>query len=126
MRDLGRWQPDWVFVSTQHQRIALVDLCRSADGLLDQLTAAGARKQHKYSPLVEALVHYTDNGWVVHVFPWVVGIRGLINPRHINALLEFLGIQRRHWQTAAEKSVLASVRALYYMHKVRFGGSAAQ
>ena len=60
MLDLGRWQPDWVFVSTQHQRIALVDLCRSADGLLDQLRAAGTRKQHKYSPLVEAL---TVPGW---------------------------------------------------------------
>ena len=37
--------------------------------------------------------------------------------------MDFLEIQRRHWQTAAEKSVLASVRALYYIHKVRFGGS---
>ena len=60
---------------------------------------------------------------MVHVFPWVVGIRGLIDPRHINALLEFLAIHTRHWQTAAEKTVLASVRALYFMHQVRFGGS---
>jgi hypothetical protein len=58
-------------------------------------TAAGARKQHKYSPLVEALTFYSDNGWVVNVFPWVVGIRGLIDPRHINALLKFLAIHRR-------------------------------
>ena len=123
MRDLGRWQPDWVFVSAQYKRIALVDLCRSANGLSNQLTAAGSRKQLKFSPLVEALSHYLDNGWVVHVFPWVVGIRGLIDPRHINALLEFLAIHKRHWQTAAEKTVLASVRALYFMHQVRFGGS---
>jgi hypothetical protein len=41
MLDLGRWQQDWVFVSAQHKRIALVSLCRSADGLPDQLTAAG-------------------------------------------------------------------------------------
>jgi hypothetical protein len=60
---------------------------------------------------------------VVHVFPWVVGIRGLIDPRHINALLEFLEIHKRHRQTAAEKTVLASVRALYFMHQVHFGGS---
>jgi hypothetical protein len=123
MRDLGRWQLDWVFVSAQHKGLALVDLCRSADDLPDQLTAAGARKQRKYSPLVEALSHYSDNGWVVHTFPWVVGVRGLIDPRHINALLEFLAIHKRHWQTAAEKTVLASVRALYFMHRVRFGGS---
>jgi hypothetical protein len=62
-----------------------VDLCRSADGLPDQLIlsssriqqlpdqltatdglpgqlmAAGARKRHKHIPLVEALAHYTDN-----------------------------------------------------------------
>jgi hypothetical protein len=70
MLDLGRWQPDWVFVSAQHKRIALVDLCRSANGPPDQLTAAGTRKQQKYNMLVEALTYYVDNGWVVHVFPW--------------------------------------------------------
>jgi hypothetical protein len=49
-------------VSAQHKRIALVDRCRSADGLPDQLTAAGTRKQQKYNILVEALQYYSDNG----------------------------------------------------------------
>jgi hypothetical protein len=91
----------------------------------NQLTAAGTRKQQKYNLLVEALTHYVDNEWVVHVFPWVIGIRGLLDPRHINALLEFLEIMihKIHWQTAAEKTVLASVRALHFMHRVRYGGS---
>jgi hypothetical protein len=56
-------------------------------------------------------------------FPWVVGIRGLLDPRHINALLEFLEIQKRHWQAGAVSSVLAFVRALHFMHRVRYVGS---
>jgi hypothetical protein len=123
MLDLGWWQPDWVFVSAQHKKIALVDLCRSADGLPNQLTAASTRKQQKYYILVEAMTHCVENGWVVHVFPWVVGIRLLLDPRHINALLEFLEIHKRHWQTAAEKTVLALVCEFYFMHRVRYGGS---
>jgi hypothetical protein len=79
MRDLGRWQPDWVFVSSQHKRIALVDLCRSADGLPNQVTTAGTWKQYKNSPLLKALIYYSDNGWVAHIFPWVVGMRDLID-----------------------------------------------
>ena len=52
----------------------------------------------------------------------MVGIRGTIDPKHIQSLLKFLGIQRKHWQAAVEKTVLASVRAFYFLHTVRFGG----
>ena len=87
-----------------------------------QLTAAAVRKQDGYSPLLAALVHYTDRGWTAHVFPWVVGVRGLINPSHIYALLEFLEILSKCRKLAVEQTVLASVKALYFMHQVRFGG----
>ena len=60
--DLGRWQPDWVIVSETYKRIAIVDLCRSADVHPNQLSAVGARKQQKYSVLVEALEYYADLG----------------------------------------------------------------
>ena len=116
--DLGRWQPDWVFVSAAYKRIALVDLSRPADGHPQLLITAGVRKQQRYSPLVEALAQYSDNGWVIHVFPWVVGIRGMVDPQSINALLGFLEIPKKHWQTAVERTVLASVRALHFLHKV--------
>ena len=116
--DLGRWQPDWVFVSAAYKRIALVDLSRPADGHPQLLITAGVRKQQRYSPLVEALAQYSDNGWVIHVFPWVVGIRGMVDPQSINALLGFLEIPKKHWQTAVERTVLASVRALYFLHRV--------
>ena len=119
--DLGRWQPDWVIVSEVHKRIAIVDLCRSADIHLDQLSVAGARKQSKYSVLVEALGYYTDQGWLVDVFPWVVGNRGMIDPRPIGGLLQFLNMPKKLWTIAVEKSVLASIRAFYFLHRTRFG-----
>ena len=122
VKDLGRWQPDWVFVSDTKKRIALVDLCRSADGHPHQLVTAGIRKQQRYGCLVEALSHYSDNGWLIHVFPWVVGIRGMIDPRLIGALLGFLNVPPKHWRPAVERTVLASVQALYFLHRVRFGG----
>jgi hypothetical protein len=115
----GRRQPDWVLVSQHHKRIAIVDLCRPSDVHPDQLLAAAMRKQQTYLPLLEALSYYSDQGWTIHVFPWVVGIQGTINPKHIQSLLKFLGIQRKHWQAAVEKTVLASVRAFYFLHTVQ-------
>ncbi len=56
----------------------------------------------------------------MHVFTWVVGIRGRIDPSLIVALLTFLIISSKHSKTAAELTVLASVKALYFMHQVRF------
>ena len=117
--DLGRWQPDWVIVSETYKRIAIVDLCRSADVHPSQLSTAGARKQQKYSVLVEALEYYTDLGCVVHVFPWVVGVRGMVDPQPINALLQFLEVPKRLWKSAVEASVLASTCALYFLHRKR-------
>jgi hypothetical protein len=119
---LGRRQPDWTLVSDEHKKIAIVDLCRPSDVHHAQLLAAAIRKQQVYQPLVEALSHYTDQGWVVHVFPWVVGIRGMIDSSHVESLLKFLGIQQRHWRVAIERTAIASVRAFHFLHKVRFGG----
>ena len=38
------------------------------------------------------------------------------------SLLKFLEIQRRPWQPAVERTVLASVRAFHFLRKVHFGG----
>jgi hypothetical protein len=86
-----------------------------------QLLAAAMRKQQAFQPLVEALSHYTEKGWVLHVFPWVVGIRGMIDSSHVESVLKFIGIQERHWRAAIERVALAS--AFHFLHKVRFGGS---
>ena len=52
---------------------------------------------------------------------WVVGIRGLIDPSLIVSLLNFLDIPSKYRKVAVERTVLASVKALYFM-QVRFGG----
>ena len=83
---------------------------------------ASSRHSEAYLPLQEALSFYSDQGWTIHVFPWVVGIRGMIDPSHVHALLKFLELPNWHWQTAVERTVLASVRAFSFLHKVRFGG----
>ena len=118
----GRRQPDWVLVSHHHKRIAIVDLCRPSDVYPAQLLTAAMRKQQVYLPLQEALSFYSDQGWTIHVFPWVVGIRGMTDPSHVHALLKFLELPNRHWQAAVDRTVLASVRAFSFLHKVRFGG----
>ena len=57
------------------------------------------------------------------MLPWVVGIRGLANTKHLHAALAFLDIPRQKWKDKIEDSVLASVRALAYMHKIRYAGA---
>ncbi len=52
-QDLGRWQPDWILVSSELKKIAILDLCRPSDVHPEQLIAAAIRKQDGYSPLVE-------------------------------------------------------------------------
>jgi hypothetical protein len=41
---------------------------------------------------------------------------------HVQSLLKFLDIPRKHWQIAKEQTALASVRAFHFLHKVRFWG----
>ncbi len=109
-------------ISYAHKRIAIIDLCRLSDAYGDQLEAAATLKQDGFSPLLCALDFYTKQGWVIHVFSWVVGIRGLLHPPHICATLQFLEAPSQNWQLAVESTVLASVNALYSLHRVRFGG----
>jgi hypothetical protein len=109
-------------VSQHHRRIAVVDLCRPSDVYPDQLLAAAMRKQQAYLPLLEALSYYSEQGWTIHVFPWVVGIRGMIDPLHVQSLLKFAEIQQKYWKSAVEHTALASVRAFHFLHRVRFGG----
>ena len=37
-----RWQPDWVAISFDHMRIAIIDLCRPSDVHEDQLFEGGS------------------------------------------------------------------------------------
>jgi hypothetical protein len=121
LRSLDRWQPGWVFVSHELKRNAIFNLCLPSDVHTDQLKAAAICKQEGYKPLLSVLSHYIHQGWAVHIFPWVVGICGLIDPNYIASLLNFLDIPRKHKKAAVERTILASVKVLYFMHQVRFG-----
>jgi hypothetical protein len=71
---LGRRQPDWVLVSHELKRIAILDLCLPSDVIPYQLLMAAKRKQNAHEPVKEALSYYRDQGWINHIFPWFVGI----------------------------------------------------
>ena len=47
----------------------------------------------------------------------------LANTKHLHTALTFLDIPRQKWKDVIEDSVLASVRALAYMHKIRYSGA---
>ncbi len=82
--------------------IAILDLCSPSDVHSEQLIAAAVRNQDGYSPLTEALIYYTDRGWTVHVFQWMFGVgRGLLDPTHIYALLNFLEITQQVQETGS-------------------------
>jgi hypothetical protein len=114
------WQPDFVAVSFRAQKIAILELCRPSDTSPEHLQAAYDRKLRLYGPLVDALSHYIDSGWSVKILPWVVGARGLVQERSLHHALEYLEIPRGTWLSIIEDTVLASISALAFMHRVRF------
>jgi hypothetical protein len=83
---------------------------------------AKSRAEQTYHLLVEASGCFTEQGRVVHVCQRVVGIRGMIDPSHVESLLKVFDIQRQNWRVAVERIALASVLAFHFLHKVRFGG----
>ena len=44
----------------------------------------------------------------------LIGIRGMIDPSHVESLMKFLDIQRKHWRVAVERIALAFVRAFTF------------
>jgi hypothetical protein len=66
MCGLDQLQPDWVFVSNDFKKIAVVDLCSPLNVHPGQLQAAAVCKQEQYTPLVSALCNYIDKGRPVH------------------------------------------------------------
>ena len=117
---LSRWQPDFVAVSFKAKKIAILELCRPSDTSPGQLQAAHDRKMNTYGPLVEALGHYSDSGWSVKILPWVVGARGLVQEQAMHHALEYLEVPKTSWRPIIEDTVLASVSALAFMHRIRF------
>ncbi len=84
-----------------------------------QMKESYREKIQKHAPILSALQHYIQSGWSIEILPWVVGIRGFADTKHLHAALEYLAIPKSHWKVMIEDSVLALVRALVYMHKIR-------
>jgi hypothetical protein len=83
-----------------------------------QLDEAYRRKKLKYCPIKSVLYQYIREGWIIEILPWVIGIRGLADTVHLQTALSFLDIPEQKWKAIIEDSVLASVRALAYMHTI--------
>jgi hypothetical protein len=56
---------------------------------------------------VRAEEHYIHTGWSIEIFPWVVGIRGFVDTKHLHAALEYLAIPASQWKAMIENSVLS-------------------
>ena len=77
------------------------------------------QKLNLYGPLVEALGHYSDSGWSVKILPWVVGAWGLVLERAKHHALEYIEVPKSFWRPKIEDTVLASISALAFMHRIR-------
>ena len=90
----------------------------------DSITTARLRKLEKYQPLAEALVQCQESsGWKVHVLPWVVGVRGVVDAEGIQRAMTILEVPPSKRQGLLRKSAVASVDSLVYMHRVRMSGT---
>jgi hypothetical protein len=63
MINVGRLQPDMIFISQKQKRICLLELCHPIDESPTQLQAAVDRKLQTYAPLQVALQRYPASGW---------------------------------------------------------------
>jgi hypothetical protein len=104
---VGRLQPD---LYQSLWKIAIVEMSRPMDDSSEQLAAAHERKMLTYTPLLEALKVYLDEGWQVEIFPWVVIICGFLNSAAIKSCLQFLAVPRQRWERiiGVSKSLLFS------------------
>ncbi len=112
-------RPD--FAKTQESRYPRADAtfrhvaCTDERGLSEKKTDIRADP----SGLAALHPHRLD----IEILPWVVDIRGFVDTKHLYAAFEYLAIPESQWKIMIENSVLASVRALAYMHKIRNSGA---
>ena len=83
------------------------------------LSKAGDRKRLKYQLIVDALEPLEDEGWKVEVLPWVSGVRGVLDVKGICQAAKFLEIPQTHHPALLQKTALASVESLVFLHRVR-------
>ena len=118
--DVRSLKPDGLAVNDTNKQILVLEFCRPSDSRPQQVQAAYYRKLMKYSCIKDALTLYEDQGWQISVLPWVVGIRGLVDLKGVEAAARALGIPRNLWAAAADCTALASIESFAYMHRIRY------
>jgi hypothetical protein len=108
-----------------HRSPRLHSVITFADVHADQLATAYSRKHTSYAPLADALYYYKTEGWEIKVFPLVIGVRGLVDVRHIHETFTFLKIPRKEWLHGLERFALASVKAFSFLHRIRYAARSA-
>ncbi len=71
--DIGRWQQDFVLISRQRKKIAILELTRLSNMSRAQMREGYRKKIQKYAHIQLALQHYIHAGWSIEILPWVVG-----------------------------------------------------
>lgn len=109
--------------SDEHDRLRFPserkDDTQDSNGRSKMLMAA-KRKMDKYADLAWAIRQGQGTpDWQVQVFPWVVGVRGVIDTAGISRALEFLEVPtKRRWKIQ-QRTALASVKSFEFLHRVR-------
>ncbi len=103
---------------------------RAIDG--KSILEAYERKKTKYQDLASILrERFGRQGWKVQVFPWVIGVRGVLQVEgiqqargvmHVEGIqqaMAFMEVPAAKRKGLLRKSAAASVEALEYLHRVR-------
>ena len=95
----------------------------NADGR-SMITTAAKRKMVAYSDLARAIGEFQgEHEWRIEVLPWVVGSRGVVDAIGISRAMNFLEIPSHRRRRILQRTVLASVQSLAFMHRVRISAN---
>ena len=89
-----------------------------------RITTAAKRKMVAYGDLARAIGEFQGGPeWRVEVLPWVVGSRGVVDAAGISRAMNFLEIPTHRRRRILQRTVLASVQSLEFLHRVRISAN---
>jgi hypothetical protein len=71
------------------QENAILQLTLKLDLLSAKIEEAYRKKKLKYANILSAVQQYIHSGLTIKVLPWVVGIRGFLNTKHLHVALAY-------------------------------------
>ena len=86
-----------------------------------RITTAAKRKMVAYGDLARTIGEFQgEPEWRVEVLPWVVGSKGFVDATDISRAMSFLEIPTHRRRRILQRTVLASVQSLEFMHQRRY------